>query len=204
MARRLARGSRLVLASHNKGKLAEIAALVAPLGVALVSAAEIGLAEPEETEADFYGNARLKAEAAARASGLPSLADDSGFCVAALGGAPGVLSARWAGPEKDFGAAMARVQDARTGQMERALRDDTRAWFVCVLALAWPDGETASFQGRVEGNVVWPPRGTYGFGYDPMFVPLGGLLTYGEMPPADKHATSHRARAMAQLVRSCF
>jgi XTP/dITP diphosphohydrolase len=198
MARRLERGNQLVLASHNRGKLAEIAELVAPLGVALVSAGDLGLPEPEETAPDFYGNARLKAEAAATASGLPSLADDSGFCVAALAGAPGVFSARWAGPEKDFGAAMARVQQERTGQ------DDTRAWFVCVLALAWPDGETASFFGRVEGNVVWPPRGISGFGYDPIFVPLGGVLTYGEMPAVDKHATSHRARAMAQLIRSCF
>ena len=204
MARRLARGSTLVLASHNRGKLAEIASLVDPLGVELVSAATLGLAEPEETAPDFYGNARLKAQAAAKTSGLPSLADDSGFCVAALAGAPGVFSARWAGPGKDFPAAMARVQQERAGQAEPALREDTRAWFVCVLSLAWPDGETASFHGRVEGNVVWPPRGTLGFGYDPIFVPLGGLLTYAEMPPADKHATSHRARAMAQLVRSCF
>lgn len=204
MARRLARGSKLVLASHNRGKLAEMAALVEPLGVELVSAAAMGLAEPEETAPDFYGNARLKAEAAAQASGLPSLADDSGFCVAALGGAPGVVSARWAGPDKDFGAAMARVQQERAALADPALREDTRAWFVCVLSLAWPDGETASFFGRVEGNMVWPPRGTDGFGYDPLFVPLGGLLTYGEMKPADKHATSHRARAMAQLVRSCF
>jgi XTP/dITP diphosphohydrolase len=198
MARRLGRGSKLVLASHNRGKLTEIASLVEPLEVELVSAVQLGLAEPEETAPDFYGNARLKAEAAAAASGLPSLADDSGFCVAALGGAPGVLSARWAGPEKDFAGAMARVAHACEGQTE------TRAWFVCVLALAWPDGETASFLGRVEGNMVWPPRGTYGFGYDPMFVPLGGLLTFGEMPPEDKHAISHRARAMAQLMRVWF
>jgi len=198
MARRLVRGSKLVLASHNRGKLVEIAALVEPLGVELVSAGALGLAEPEETAPDFYGNARLKAEAAAASSGLPSLADDSGFCVAALGGSPGVLSARWAGPEKDFTVAMGRVARACEGQ------EETRAWFVCVLALAWPDGETASFLGRGEGNMVWPPRGTYGFGYDPMFVPLGGLLTYGEMPPADKLATSHRARAMAQLASSCF
>jgi XTP/dITP diphosphohydrolase len=198
MARRVERGGKLVLASHNRGKLAEIATLVEPLGVELVSAGALGLAEPDETAPDFYGNARLKAEAAAAASGLPSLADDSGFCVAALDGAPGVLSARWAGPEKDFAAAMARVRRDCEGRLE------TRAWFVCVLALAWPDGETASFLGRVEGNMVWPPRGAHGFGYDPIFVPLGGLLTYGEMPAAEKNATSHRARAMAQLVSSCF
>jgi XTP/dITP diphosphohydrolase len=198
MARRLQHGDRLVLASHNRGKLAEIAELVTPLGVELVSAGALGLAEPEETAPDFYGNARLKAQTAALASGLPSLADDSGFCVAALDGAPGVVSARWAGPEKDFTAAMARVARECAGQ------EETRAWFVCVLALAWPEGETASFLGRVEGNMVWPPRGTHGFGYDPIFVPLGGRLTYGEMPPEEKHATSHRARAMAQLVLSCF
>jgi XTP/dITP diphosphohydrolase len=198
MARRLERGSRLAVASHNRGKLAEIADLVGPLGAELISAVSLGLAEPDETAPDFYGNARLKATVAAKASGLPSLADDSGFCVAALEGAPGVLSARWAGPSKDFAAAMARVERARAGS------EDTRAWFVCVLALAWPDGETASFYGRVEGRMVWPPRGAFGFGYDPIFVPLGGVLTYGEMPPEDKHATSHRARAMAQLVRSCF
>jgi XTP/dITP diphosphohydrolase len=198
MARRLQHGDRLVLASHNRGKLAEIAELVTPLGVELVSAGALGLAEPEETAPDFYGNARLTAQTAALASGLPSLADDSGFCVAALDGAPGVVSARWAGPEKDFTAAMARVARECAGQ------EETRAWFVCVLALAWPEGETASFLGRVEGNMVWPPRGTHGFGYDPIFVPLGGRLTYGEMPPEEKHATSHRARAMAQLVLSCF
>jgi XTP/dITP diphosphohydrolase len=198
MARRLAAGSRLVLASHNRGKLAEMADLMRPFGIELVSAGELGLPEPEETAPDFYGNARLKAWAAAAGSGLPSLADDSGFCVAALGGAPGVFSARWAGPEKDFAAAMARVS------AEMAGCEDRRAWFVCVLCLAWPDGETASFMGRVEGQVAWPPRGGAGFGYDPMFVPLGGMLTYGEMAPADKHADSHRARAMAQLSTACL
>jgi len=198
MARRLAAGSRLVLASHNRGKLAEMADLMRPFGIEMVSAEALGLPEPDETAPDFFGNARLKATGAAQASSLPSLADDSGFCVAALGGAPGVLSARWAGPEKDFAAAMRRVEHERTGKAE------TRAWFVCVLSLAWPDGESASFQGRVEGNLVWPPRGTRGFGYDPMFAPLGGTLTYGEMDPPEKHATSHRARAMAQLVHACL
>jgi XTP/dITP diphosphohydrolase len=198
MARRLAPGSRLVLASHNPGKLAEMAALMQPFGVEMISAGSLGLPEPEETAPDFYGNARLKAEAASQGSGLPSLADDSGFCVAALGGAPGVFSARWAGPEKDFAAAMARVNQ------DRAQSTETRAWFVCVLSLAWPNGETASFYGRVEGDLAWPPRGTLGFGYDPIFVPQGGTLTYGEMPPEQKHASSHRARAMAQLVQACF
>lgn len=197
MARRLPPGTRLVIASHNPGKLREIADLLAPQGIDCVSAAALGLAEPEETAADFVGNARLKALAAARVAGLPALADDSGFSVAALGGAPGVVSARWAGPDKDFSVAMARVQAEIGGN------DDRRAWFTAALCLAWPDGETASFLGRVEGTAIWPPRGTHGFGYDPMFVPLGGSETYGEMAAADKHATSHRARAFAQLLAAC-
>jgi len=198
MARLLKAGSRMVLASHNAGKLAEMADLMRPFGIEMVSAGALGLPEPEETAVDFYGNARLKAEAAARGSGLPSLADDSGFCVAALGGAPGVFSARWAGPGKDFAAAMARVE------RERAGKAGTRAWFVCVLSLAWPDGESASFLGRVEGDVVWPPRGTFGFGYDPIFMPLGCNLTFGEVALEQKLAASHRARAMAQLVKACL
>ena len=193
---RIARGSRLVLATHNQGKLREIAVLLAPCGVELVSAGELGLPEPEETADGFVGNARLKA-LAATASGLPALADDSGFCAAALGGAPGVVSARWAGPEKDFDGAMQRVMDG-VGDGDR------RAWFVCALCLAWPGGETATFFGRAEGGIVWPPRGTLGFGYDPMFVPGGGILTYGEMAPDAKHAVSHRAVAMAQLLAACF
>jgi XTP/dITP diphosphohydrolase len=198
MARRLTRGSRLVLASHNRGKLREIDALMTPFGVAAVSAIDLGLAEPEETAPDFAGNARLKAAAAAAASGLPALSDDSGFCVAALGGAPGVYSARWAGPDKDFAVAMRRVHD------ELGAAEDRRAWFVCALCLAWPDGETATYLGRAEGMLVWPQRGGQGFGYDPIFVPAGGSLTYGEMDQAEKHATSHRARAMAQLVAACL
>ncbi len=198
MARRLPTGSRLVIASHNPGKLREIAELIAPRGVDCVSAAALGLPEPEETAPDFVGNARLKAVAAARASGLPALADDSGFSAAALGGAPGVVSARWAGPGKDFSLAMRRVQ------AEIGANPDRRAWFTAALCLAWPDGETATFLGRVEGTAIWPPRGERGFGYDPMFVPLGGGRTYGEMDPAEKHATSHRARAFAQLLAACF
>jgi XTP/dITP diphosphohydrolase len=198
MNRRLSRGERLVLASHNRGKLREIAELVGPFGVEAVSAIDLGLAEPDETEPDFAGNARLKALAAATASGLPALADDSGFCVAALGGAPGVYSARWAGPDKNFAAAMQRVHT------ELGAAEDRRAWFVCALCLAWPDGETATYLGRVEGTLAWPPRGTLGFGYDPMFVPGGGSQTYGEIDQARKHATSHRARAMAQLVAACL
>ena len=198
MPRRLSRGDRLVLASHNRGKLREIAELVAPFGVQAVSAGDMGLAEPEETEPDFAGNARLKAVAAAQGARLPALADDSGFCVAALGGAPGVHSARWAGPDRDFGAAMQRVCD------ELGSAEDRRAWFVCALCVAWPDGGTATYIGRVEGSFVWPPRGTLGFGYDPVFLPAGATRSYGEIAPADKHATSHRARAMAQLVAACF
>ena len=198
MARRLARGSRLVVASHNKGKLAEIAELIAPHGMDAVSAGDLDLPEPEEPAPDFVGNARIKALAAATAANLPALADDSGFCVAALGGAPGVLSARWAGPERDFGAAMARVQ--------RELGDgtDRRAWFVSVLCLAWPDGHTETFMGRAAGFAVWPPRGGHGFGYDPMFAPTGSPLTYGEMTAAEKNASNHRAHAFAQLVNACL
>ncbi len=194
--RRLAAGTRLLLASHNAGKLRELAELMQPFGIETVGAGELGLPEPEETAPDFAGNARLKALAASTSSGLPALADDSGFCVAALGGAPGVLSARWAGPGKDFAAAMDRIHQARGDAA------DDRAWFVCVLCLAWPDGHSASFLGRVEGSLAWPPRGNRGFGYDPMFLPAGGVLTFGEMEPYAKHAASHRARAMAALVAS--
>jgi len=198
MARRLTSGGALVLASHNRGKLREIAALMAPYGVQTLSAAELGLPEPEESAADFAGNARLKALAAAQAASLPALADDSGFCLAALDGAPGVFSARWAGPDKNFAAATARLHDAM------GTNPDTRAWFVCALCLAWPDGETATFLGRAEGTFTWPPRGSLGFGYDPAFTPAGGSQTYGEMAPEEKHATSHRARAMAQLQAACL
>jgi XTP/dITP diphosphohydrolase len=198
MAPRLQRSTSLVLASHNRGKLAEIAALLAPYGIDMVSAGDLGLPEPDETEPDFAGNARLKALAAAGAAGLPALADDSGFCVAALGGAPGVLSARWAGPDKDFSKAMARVLT------EMGDTPDRRAWFVCALSLAWPDGETATYLGRVDGTVLLEPRGNRGFGYDPLFLPTGAALGYGEMEPAEKHAGSHRARAMGQFVAACI
>lgn len=198
MTRRLVAGTRMVLASHNPGKLREIAALLRPHQVEAVSAAALGLPEPEETATDFVGNARIKALAAAKGAGLPALADDSGFCVAALHGAPGVLSARWAGPGKDFALAMQRVRQ------EMGETEDRRAWFVCALCLAWPDAETASFLGRVEGSVVFPPRGDRGFGYDPIFVPAGGHRTYGEMAPEEKHATSHRARAFAQFTAACL
>ncbi len=193
---RLAAGDRLVLASHNPGKLRELTALMQPFGVTVLSAGSLGLAEPEETEADFAGNARLKALAAASASGLAALADDSGFCVAALDGAPGVLSARWAGPGKDFAAAMQRVHQQAGA--------DSRAWFVCALCLAFPAGGTATFLGRVDGHTCWPPRGDLGFGYDPMFVPVGSALSYGEMEPAAKHGSSHRARAFGALTANCL
>jgi len=198
MARKLNSGSRLVLASHNKGKLREIEDLLKPHGVAVISAGDLGLPEPEETAPDFAGNARIKALAAAIASGLPALSDDSGFCTAALGGAPGVLSARWAGESKDFGAAMRLVHE-RIGTSA-----DRQAWFMAALCLAWPDGHTDTFLGRVDGTVVWPPRGDRGFGYDPIFVPRGGTLTFGEMEPAAKHQVSHRAKAFEQLLASCI
>ncbi len=200
---RLDKGTRLVVASHNPGKLREIADLVAPFGLDVVSAAALGLPEPEETETTFAGNARLKAVAAATASGLPALSDDSGLEVEALGGDPGVYSARWAGPSKDFGAAMKRVADELTkrGAWSGA---GPRANFTCALSLAWPDGVAHIFEGKVFGRLVWPPRGAQGFGYDPMFQPDGEALTFGEMDPAAKHAISHRARAFALFVDACL
>jgi XTP/dITP diphosphohydrolase len=193
---RLASGDALVVASHNKGKVREIDELLTPFGFVVKGAADLGLAEPEETEATFEGNAILKARAAANASGLMALADDSGLSVTALNGAPGIYSARWAGESKDFSAAMARV--------ERELKDakDRSAKFVCVLALASPGGETETFRGEIEGTLVFPPRGDKGFGYDPIFVANGMQQTFGEIDPAAKHAMSHRARAFEKLVNS--
>lgn len=198
MARKLQPGAKLVLASHNPGKLAELADLLQPHEVTVISAGALGLPEPEETATDFVGNARIKALAAARASGLPALADNSGFCVAALGGTPGVYSARWAGSGKDFAAAMARVN------CEMANAADRRAWFVAALCVAWPDDHTETFVGRIDGVATWPPRGDKGFGYDPMFVPAGSVATFGELDAADKHTVSHRARAFAQLLKACL
>jgi XTP/dITP diphosphohydrolase len=194
-------GGTLAIASHNAGKVAEIAALLAPYGVAVAAAADLGLAEPAETADSFAANAELKARAAAAASGLPALADDSGLEVAALDGAPGIYSARWAGPERDFRRAMKRVENALARAPHPA---DRRARFVCALALAWPDGACDHFTGEVAGHLVWPPRGDRGFGYDPMFVPDGHSGTFGEMPPDEKHAISHRARAFAKLVAAVF
>ena len=185
---------RLVIATHNPGKVPEIVALLGGRFDA-VSAGELGLPEPEETEATFTGNAVLKARAAAEAAGLPALADDSGLSVRALGGAPGVFSARWAGPERDFGAAMDRLERelAATGSADRA------AWFTSALAVAWPDGPTVVVEGRVDGTLVFPRRGDRGFGYDPVFQPEGESLTFGEMEWAQKDAINHRSRAFARL-----
>ena len=187
-------GERLVIASHNGGKVAEIAVLLEPFGLGVVSAADLDLEEPEETGTTFEANALLKAEAAAQAAKLPALADDSGLVVSALGGEPGVYSARWAGPDRDFALAMAKVEKALEGKSDRS------AHFVCVLALAWPDGQTATFAGRIDGTLVWPPRGEHGFGYDPMFQPGGLDKTFGEIEPVTKHGMSHRARAFKALV----
>jgi XTP/dITP diphosphohydrolase len=197
MSRRIGAGERLVVASHNQGKVVEIEALLAPFGVATVGAAALGLPEPEETGATFEENAALKARAAAERSGLPALSDDSGLVVPALGGAPGIYSARWAGPGRDFFRAMERVQ-RELGNRDRS------AHFVAVLALAWPDGEIATFRGEVHGRLVWPPRGDRGFGYDPMFVADGYDMSFGEIDPDEKHRISHRARAFEKLVKECF
>jgi len=188
---------RLVIASHNQGKVDEISALLEPLAIAAISAASLDIPEPEETGDSFEANAALKARAAAEASGLPALADDSGLVVLALGGAPGIYSSRWAGPAKDFQSAMERVH-REVGDKDRSAR------FVAVLALAWPDGDTELFRGEAAGTLVWPPRGEHGFGYDPIFVPEGGAETFGEMDPAEKHKISHRARAFAKLVHGCL
>jgi XTP/dITP diphosphohydrolase len=190
-------GDRLLIASHNWGKVEEISALLAPFSIQAVSAASLGIPEPDETGDSFEANAVLKATAAAEASGMPALSDDSGLVVPALGGAPGIYSARWAGPAKDFRVAMERVQQELGGK-------DRNAMFVAALALAWPDGGIELFRGEVAGALTWPPRGDRGFGYDPIFVPLGGTETFGEMDPAEKHKISHRARAFAKLVDSCF
>jgi XTP/dITP diphosphohydrolase len=195
--RRLEPG-RLVIASHNEGKLREIAALLAPHGIETVSAGALGLPEPEETGATFEANAELKARAAASGAGVPALADDSGLVVPALGGAPGIYSARWAGAGKDFRLAMEKVEGRLLG------RADRRAFFVAVLALAWPDGHVESFRGEVHGHLVWPPRGGKGFGYDPIFVADGESETFGEMDPPRKHRMSHRAVAFAKLVTTSF
>jgi XTP/dITP diphosphohydrolase len=210
MARRL-EGGKLVVATHNSGKLREIRELLAPFAVEPVSAGELGLPEPDETGTTFAENARIKAEAAARASNLPALADDSGLAVWALHGAPGVFSARWAGSGKDFLPAMARVEAelAARGAVAPGRRI---ARFVAALCLAWPDGHVEAVEGTIDGDIVWPPRGTLGFGYDPIFRPAGEARTFGEMDAAEKHGIdwdagrglSHRARAFLKLAETCL
>ena len=192
---------KLVIASHNEGKVREIEALLGPYGIQPVSAKSLDLPEPEETGTTFVANAELKALQAADLSGLPALADDSGLCVKALKGEPGILSARWAGASKDFGVAMRLIEDKLTSLGTEIDRD---AHFVCALALAWPDGHVEWFEGRVDGMLVWPPRGSHGFGYDPMFVPDGQSLTFGEMAPDEKTPLTHRAAAFRQLVDAVF
>ena len=203
MTAKLKSGDRLVVASHNPGKVREISDLLRPYGIEVVSASELDLPEPEETGSSFIENAELKARAAAQASGLPALSDDSGLEVHVLDGEPGIHSARWAGEERDFEAAMGRVEvamcekDARTPEKRGAN-------FTCALSLALPDGTCETWEGKVFGTMVWPPSGENGFGYDPVFLVEGGELTFGEMKPEDKHAISHRAKAFDQFVAACF
>jgi XTP/dITP diphosphohydrolase len=207
MARRLLPGP-LIVASHNPGKVREIRALLAPFGVETVTAADAGLGEPEETGTTFRENAELKALAAARGTGVPALADDSGLCVDALGGAPGVYTADWAektpkegGPGRDWYMAMGKVE----GRLAEIGPDAPRgAAFVCTLSLAWPDGHVETFEGRVPGTLVWPPRGRHGFGYDPMFLPDGHTRTFGEMSFDEKQPLTHRARAFDKLIEACL
>ncbi len=198
---------KLVIASHNPDKVREIAGLLAPHGLNVISAAELGLTEPEETGATFAENAILKGIAAATATGLPALADDSGIAVTALDGQPGIYSARWAGPGKDFAVAMQRVEQ-ELGVARELGAPDRSAAFICVLCLAWPNGRSGArhetFEGRVAGTLVWPPRGGKGFGYDPMFVPEHHQQTFGEMDPPAKHDLSHRTRAFARLLARGF
>jgi XTP/dITP diphosphohydrolase len=199
---------KLVIATHNAGKLREIRALLAPYGMECLSAGELGLPEPAETGTTFVENALIKARAAAEGAGLPALADDSGLSVAALGGAPGVYTADWAeadtfegGPGRDWYMAMGKVEGKLAEKGPATPRD---CWFSCVLALAWPEGDSATYEGRIDGTLTWPPRGTLGFGYDPVFVANGDTLTFAEIDPAEKHGKSHRADAFAKLVADQF
>jgi len=202
--RRLQQGQRLVAATHNAGKVRELHDLLAPHALSVVSAGELGLPEPEETGTTFQANAELKALAAAQGAGLPALADDSGLEVEALDGAPGIYSARWAGPERNFRLAMQWLADEVRERGAWMVRPGPRANFTAVLCLAWPDGTALAFEGKVYGHLVWPPRGDKGFGYDPMFVADGETLTFGEMEPARKHAISHRACAFALFSSACL
>jgi XTP/dITP diphosphohydrolase len=208
MARKLS--GKVVLATHNSGKLKEMRELLAPHGVEVVSAGELGLPEPEENGTTFEANARIKAEAAAKASNLPAFADDSGLAVEALNGAPGIYSARWAGSSKNFSQAK-RVVEEKLHEVNATTPTQRKAAFISALCVAWPDGETIAFEGRVDGTLVWPPRGTAGFGYDPMFLPDGKIKTFGEMTAEEKHGLpphgeglSHRARAFLKLAEACL
>jgi XTP/dITP diphosphohydrolase len=201
---------RLVIATHNAGKLAEMRELLAPYGIDATSAGELGLVEPEETGTTFRDNARIKAQAAAAATGRPAFADDSGLVVDALDGAPGIYSARWAGPDKNFQRAMETIED-KLRERGAMTADRRKAHFVSALCVAWPDGHTEDFEARVDGVLIWPPRGDKGFGYDPMFLPDGHDRTFGEMPSAEKHGLpphggglSHRARAFMKLAQACL
>ena len=201
MTHRKFTSNKLVIASHNQGKVREIGELLAPYGVETISAGDLGLPEPIEDGDTFIANAEIKALAAAKASGLPALADDSGLSVDALGGAPGIYSARYAGDSKDFNVAMKRVMEEVEAKRNQ---NDKAAHFTCALTLAWPDGIMASFEGKVFGDLTWPMRGEKGFGYDPIFIPKGHDITFAEMDPSDKHAMSHRANAFKQLIAACF
>ena len=200
MTHRTLSSGRLIAATHNKGKVRELKDLFEPLGLEVVSAIDLDLPEPEETESSFTGNALLKARAAAAETGAPALSDDSGLSVTLLDGAPGIYSARRAGEPRDFGVAMARVEQ----ELQAAGNSDRSAKFVCALAVAWPDGHEEVFEGEVHGQLVWPPRGQKGFGYDPIFVAEGHEMTFAEMEPQEKLAMGHRARAFARLVDACF
>ncbi len=191
-------GGKLILASHNQGKVREIRELLAPYNAEVISAGELGLPEPEETGLSFVANAELKSLAAAMGAQMIAISDDSGLAVDALNGAPGIYSARWAGPEKDFGLAMRKIQNAMGDSPVKTAR------FICALSLAWPDGHCETVEGKVEGTLTFPPRGEHGFGYDPIFIPEGFDITFGEMDPARKHEMSHRADAFRKLVAACF
>jgi XTP/dITP diphosphohydrolase len=201
---------KLVIATHNPGKLAEMRELLAPYGIDAISAGELKLPEPDEIGMSFRENARIKAEAAATGSGLPAFSDDSGLAVDALDGAPGIYSARWAGPDKNFPRAMETIEQ-KLGARSATTPERRKAQFVSALCVAWPDGHAEEFEARVDGTLVWPPRGDQGFGYDPMFLPDGHTRTFGEMPSEEKHGLpprgkglSHRARAFVKLAEACF
>jgi XTP/dITP diphosphohydrolase len=204
VTRRRFTGDRLVLATHNQGKIDEFDLLLRPRGVTVVSAGQLGLAEPDETETSFAGNAQIKARVAVAATGLPALADDSGLVVPALDGAPGIHTARWAGPDRDFDIAMARVAEALRRRYGSFAASGPRAEFVAVLCLAWPDGHAELYEGRCAGTLVERPRGKYRFGFDPMFVPSGDSRTFAEMEPVEKHRYSHRGRAVRALLEGSF